>query len=170
MFGSLPLRLPLERIRRNHALEHATMHILAQRQRGLRIVGNSTFAGFNLYGDLPAEAVAQAAHEALERLKAGQSDLAVHPTCGTNFVAGGMLAGLGAFAVLTPRRRSLGEWLGRLPLVVLAAMFGLILGLRLGAMLQARVTTAADVGELCIVDVLREEHGPLVIHRVRTAG
>ncbi|HIE38039.1 MAG TPA: hypothetical protein EYH30_05190 [Anaerolineales bacterium] len=160
----------IARIRRNHALEHATIHLLSQRHRNLRVVGRSTLSGFTLYGDLPTEAVLEAAQEALARLKAGQQELAVHPTCGTNFVAGGTLAGVGAFAVLTPRRRSPIEWLGRLPLVLLVSTLGFILGQRLGAVLQARVTTDPQVGNLRIVGVAREERGPLVLHYVRTEG
>jgi len=165
------LSLPVvDRVRRNHALEHATIHVLSAQKRELRLVGRSTPFGFVLYGDLPTESVAQAAEEALQRLRAGQRELAVHPTCGTNFVAGGLLAGIGAFAVLTPRRRNLGEWLGRLPLVLLATILGLILGQRLGAALQAQVTTNPHLGDLRIVDVRREERGPLVLHHVRTQG
>jgi hypothetical protein len=160
----------IARVRRNHALEHATIHVLSQRHRNLRLVGRSTLSGFVLYGNLPTNAVVEAANEALARLRAGQKELAVHPTCGTNFVAGGALAGVGAFAVLSPRRRSLGEWLGRLPLVLLAATVGLILGQRLGAVLQARVTTEARVGELRIVGVVREQRGPVAVHYVRTEG
>ncbi|HEC36283.1 MAG TPA: hypothetical protein ENI39_07100 [Anaerolineae bacterium] len=170
MSSSLLSHPLIARVRRNHALEHATIHVLSQQRRNLRVVGRSTLSGFTLYGDLPAEAVLQAAQEALERLRTGQWELAVHPTCGTNFVAGGALAGMGAFAVLTPRRRNLGEWLSRLPLVLLVATLGLILGQRLGAILQAHLTTDARVGDLRIVGVVREERGPLILHHVRTEG
>lgn len=170
MLDSL-LSYPLiARLRRNHALEHATIHVLSRRYRRLRVVGRSTLSGFLLYGDLPTEAVLEAAQEALARLKAGQRELAVLPTCGTSFVASGALAGMGAFAVLTPRRRGLGEWLGRLPLVLLAATLGLILGQRVGAIIQARFTTDAQVRDLGIVGVVREERGPFVLHHVRTEG
>ncbi len=158
------------RTRRNHALEHATIHVLSRRYRDLKIVGRSGPRGFTLYGDLSSEAVLQAAEEALGRLKAGQWELAVHPMCGTNFVASGLLAGVGAFAILTPRRRSMSEWLGRLPLVVVAATVGLIFGQRLGSILQARLTTDPRVGELRINSVVREERGALVLHHVRTGG
>jgi hypothetical protein len=158
----------IARTRRNHALEHATMHVLAQQQRGLRLVGRSTPDGFLIYGTVPTESLVQAVEEALSRLRAGQKELAIHPACGTNFVAGGVLAGLGAFAVLTPRRRGLSEWLGRLPTVMLVATLGLILGQRLGSELQARLTTDADVGALQIAGVTREERGSLTVHRIRT--
>ena len=158
----------LSHVRRNHALEHATIHLLSERCRGLRIVGRSTPGGFTLYGDVSTEAVETAAQDALQQMRAGRRELAVHPTCGTNLVVGGALAALGAFAVLTPRRRNLGEWLGRLPLVILFATAGLILGQPLGALVQARVTTDAHVDNLYIVRVVRQQRGALVVHHVRT--
>ena len=160
----------IHRLRRNHALEHATIHILSRLSRDVRVMGHSTPLGFVLYGDLPTEIVLQAVQEALARLKAGQRELAVHPTCGTNYVTSGVLAGLGAFVVLTPRRRSLSEWLSRLPLVLLVSTFGFMIGQRLGMSLQAAVTTEARVGELRVASVVREERGPLVRHRVYTEG
>lgn len=170
MFDSLFSHPLITRVRRNHALEHATIHVLSQRYRDRRVVGRTTLRGFTLYGQIPVEGVLEAAEEALQRLQEGQRELAIHPTCGTNFVAGGTLAGLGAFAVLTPRRRNLGEWLSRLPLVLLTCTLGFILGQRLGVVLQAYVTTDAQVGDLRIVGVVREERGALVLHHVRTEG
>ncbi|MER3469342.1 MAG: hypothetical protein C4314_05250, partial [Thermoflexus sp.] len=60
---------PVRRIRRNHALEHATVHLLSQRFPGQPMAGRSTPSGFYLYGNVPMEAVVAAAHEALERLR-----------------------------------------------------------------------------------------------------
>ena len=93
------LDVPLvARIRRNHALEHATIHVLAKKHRSLRIVGRSTLNGYYLYGNLTTEAVIEAAQEAHSRLRAGEYHLAIHPNCGTNLVTAGSLAGLATFA------------------------------------------------------------------------
>lgn len=163
----IPILLLVHRLRQHHALEHATIHVLSQRYPNLRMVGRSTLDGFVLYGDLPTEGVLLAAQHALKRLQAGQRNLAIHPACGTNFVAAGALAGLGAFTVLTPRRRGWREWLSRLPMVVLVATLGTILGQRVGLLLQALVTTDPDVGSLRIAGIVREQRGALVVHRVR---
>ncbi len=163
----VPIFSLIHRLRRHHALEHATIHVLSQRYPNLRVVGRSTLDGFTLYGDLPTEGVLLAAQHALKRLQAGQRNLAVHPACGTNFVAAGALAGLGAFAVLTPRRQGWKEWLSRLPMVVLVATVGTLLGQRMGLLLQALVTTDPDVRSLRIAGIVREERGSLVVHRVR---
>jgi hypothetical protein len=161
---------PLSRLRRNHALEHATMHVLSQHHQDLRMVGRSTPQGFILYGDLPTQDIVQAAREGMERLRRGESELAVHPSCGTNFVAAGLLSGVSVFAALTPRRRDWKEWLNRLPLAIVLATLGLMLGQRLGAKIQSRVTTDAEIGDARIAGVTREEHGSMVLHRVRIEG
>lgn len=170
MFSRLLDHPLISRIRRNHALEHATIHVLSQRFRDLRLMGRSTPRGFILYGDLPTEPVHEAAQEALARLRAGERELAVHPTCGTSAVTAGTLAGLSAFLVLTPRRRSAAEWLSRIPAVLLVTTLGFILGQRLGLAMQAALTTDPRVDDMRIVAVVREERGPIVLHHVHTEG
>jgi hypothetical protein len=165
--SDFPLVGLLGRLRRNHALEHATIHVLSQRHPKTRVVGRSTHKGFLLYGDLPTERVLVAAKEAARRLQEGQRHLAIHPSCGTNFVASGVLSGLGAFAVLTPRRRDWREWLRRLPMVFLLGTLGVILGQQLGPVLQTTVTTDPDVGQVQVAGIIREERGGLVVHRIQ---
>ena len=181
---SLPalLALPLiSRVRRNHALEHATMQILSERYRHLRLVARSSLWGFYIYGDVPTEGVLAAAQEGLRRLKAGQRHMAIHPNCGTNLVVAGTLAGLGAFLALgglstrnqvsrKPSAKSgfLLERLARLPFACTVAMLGIILAQPLGTALQAHVTTQADVGDLHIVSVTRERKTGILVHHVRT--
>jgi hypothetical protein len=160
------LDLPfIARLRRNHALEHATIHVLTQKQRPLKVVGRSTFGGYYLYGNLTTETVAEAAHEALARLRAGEHRLAVHPNCGTNLVTAGSLAGLATFAVLgnSKKRR-----LESLPTALLAATTALILAQPLGAKLQANVTTMADLGDLTIKEIRCEARGNVMVHFVST--
>ncbi len=160
------LNLPiLSRVRRNHALEHATMHVLSQHKGALSVVGRSSFSGFALYGHLSTQDVTEAVHEALERLRQGEHHLAVHPNCGTNVVTSGSAAGLAAFLALggNSKRR-----LDRLPGALLAAVAALILSQPLGPLLQAKLTTLADVEKLAIKDIRREERRGLVIHTIRT--
>ena len=168
----------ISRLRRNHALEHATMTVLAERQRDLRLVGRSSLWGFYIYGDVSTEALVAAAQEGLRRLRAGQRQMAIHPNCGTNLAVAGVLAGVGAFLALgglgtgnqQQKKPTLLERLSRLPLACTAATVGIVLAQPLGPILQARVTTQAQVGDLRIVSVTREDKGGLVVHHVRTAG
>jgi hypothetical protein len=153
------------RLRRNHALEHATIHVLSEKHSPLRVVGRSTFSGYYLYGDIPTDVVKEAAEEAHARLKAGQHHLAIHPNCGTNLVTAGSLAGLATFAVLgTSKRRRI----ELLPSALVAAMGALLLAQPLGPLVQAEFTTMADLGDLEIKAVRREDRGNLPIHFVKT--
>src|SRR5450432_4134839 len=91
-FAQPVLDLPLiRRTRRNHGLEHATIHILSQRVSNLKMAGRSTDSGFVLLGDAPTEQVEAAVREALRRMSAGEHGLAVHPNCGTNLVTTGLM-------------------------------------------------------------------------------
>jgi hypothetical protein len=177
-FLDLPL---ISRVRRNHALEHATMHVLGERYRGLRLMGRSSLWGFYIYGNVPTDELLSAAQEGLRRLRAGQRQMAIHPHCGSNLAVAGILAGLGAFLALggIPTRRNRGfsekrgfslERIARLPLACFAAMLGIILARPLGAALQAHVTTQADTGNLRIAGITREEKAGLLVHHVRTEG
>ncbi|MFQ5813711.1 MAG: DUF6391 domain-containing protein, partial [Anaerolineae bacterium] len=87
----------IARIRRNHALEHATIHVLTEYKPRRDLVGRTTAWGFYLFGEVETEEVAVAVSEALARLRRGEHSLAVHPRCGTNLATAGVLAGLSSF-------------------------------------------------------------------------
>ena len=100
--------------RRNHALEHATLHVLAQQYPQRMLGGHSNPTGFFIVGDVPMEVVADAATEALRRLRLGERELAIHPGCGTNFATSALLGGTLAWLVMRGSRSTLGRLL-RLP-------------------------------------------------------
>lgn len=102
-FGLLLSHPAISRIRRNHALEHATIHLLAARFPQRPIVGRSDTGGFTLFADLPTEAIEEAAAEALARLRDGDRRMALHPNCGTNLLTTGVLTGSAAFLGLAER-------------------------------------------------------------------
>lgn len=160
----------LSRIRRNHGLEHATIHILAKRVSNLALAGHSDSNGFWLIGEVSTEQVTSAVNQALQRLRAGESQLAVHPNCGTNFVTSGTAAGLaGAFAMLGvgPRSR---DKLERLPLAAMLATLALILSKPLGFRIQQRITTSGIPGNLEIIEIIPSRRGRLTAHRIVTRG
>jgi hypothetical protein len=160
----------LSRVRRNHGVEHATLHILSQRYPYTLIAGHSDPQGYWIVGDLPLEAVTQAAQEALQRLRAGQKHLAVHPNCGTNFVTSGIFAGLAAFFALAGAGGSLRQRMERLPMAAGLATMALILVRPLGSLLQERLTTSGDPGALEITLVCTSRRGRMTAHRVITRG
>ena len=127
MLLDLPLILET---RRNHALEHATLHVLARTHK-ISMAGHSNPTGFFLLGDLQLEEIANAAIEALTRLKAGESGLAVHEGCGTNMATTALLSGTFAWAPLQGARST--RWrLLLIPLAVVFATFGYRLSKPLG--------------------------------------
>jgi len=150
--------------RRNHALEHATIHILSQLVPSRPMAGHSNPTGFFLLGDLPTEQVRQAVTEALTRLQNGERQLAIHEGCGTNYVATGGLAALFAFAGMSGTRSNR-ERVERLPLVMLLSVLAFMIGQPLGLALQKQVTTQPDPGNLSIVDVYQVSRN---VHRVIT--
>ncbi len=160
MFLNLPLILET---RRNHALEHATLHVLARTHK-TSMAGHSNPTGFYLLGDLQLEDIATAAIEAMSRLKAGESGLAVHPGCGTNLVTAAVLPATFAWAPLRGARST--RWrLLLIPLALTFAVFGYLLSKPLGPWLQANITTEADLGNMKIVEILFVRKG---VHRIIT--
>ena len=159
----------LLRIRRNHALEHATIHLLSARVPRTLLIGRSDARGFYLAGEVGTEALQQTVHEALARLRAGEAGLAVHPNCGTNLMTGAILAGSASFLVAgLTRRRRWSDWLDQWPVALLAAALGLVAAQPLGTALQRRVTTAAQPGGLRILSVRRLRARTPTLHRVLT--
>jgi hypothetical protein len=165
------LDLPLlSRIRRNHGLEHATLTTLARHFPRKRIAGYSDPAGFWIVGNVETEALTESILEALDRLQKGESGLAVHPNCGTNLVVAGTLAGAaGALAMLGSGSR-LRNKLERIPLAAVLASLALMVAQPLALLIQSRFTTSGEPGKLAVTEVLRQEQGKLVLHRVHTKG
>jgi Domain of unknown function (DUF6391) len=93
-------------LRQVHALEHATVWVLSEKDNNLATLkfrqqdnetlgGLSTDKGFYLYGQVNQLELQKAVSTALQRLQTGEWDLAVHPRCGTNLsVAMLLTAGL----------------------------------------------------------------------------
>lgn len=153
----------IKKIRRNHAAEHATIHILASWVPNLRVAGRADTRGFWLYGDVPTDVVRSAANEALARLQAGEAHLAVHPRCGTNLAVAGVLAGLSSLLVTSGRSRSP---LSRLPHMLLATTLAVLAAQPLGPVVQERVTTSPDLQGVRVKDVIRQSAGGMTVHRV----
>ncbi len=159
----------VRRTRRNHGLEHATIHILT-RMGGYRLSGRSSDSGFVLFGEVPTEKVQIAAYEALTRMKRGEHNLAVHPNCGTNLVTAGALHTLVALVGLARNKRI---W-DRIPTIMLLMIMTTLVAQPLGMSLQKHITTEGDPGDMDIVAITRHHirlpfgGGPITVHRVNT--
>lgn len=146
--------------RRTHACEHATVNVIEskfgpQPQMG----GVATHTGFYIWG---AEAfhpniLIAAAQEALQRMKSGEGELALHPRCGTSLAVarlvfasvfiGGLIA-IGYFSFTA---------------LLVALVLSWLLGRPVGLWVQRHFTTSSDVDELRIQAVTwtdRPQLGP----------
>ncbi len=142
--------------RQHHALEHATLQILAGQTGDLAVLGGfSDPGGFVLFGDLAPSQVETAAARAVEALQEGQAQLAIHPRCGTNLLTQAVLSLCLAWTVWGAGRR---VSLVAVVLALLGFMAINLFGQALGERLQA-YTTLADVrdrqvGEIYGIEVL----------------
>lgn len=163
----------IRRVRRNHGLEHATIHMLAQGKAGLRVGGRSDGGGFYLYGSVTTEEVTQAVNEALDRLRSGQHQLAVHPNCGTNLLTTGTLAALAAMLGLAGTEDDAEKRLERFPTILMLIIGTLIFGPGLGMAFQRHFTTSGEPGEMTITSIDHREvnapTGAITMHRINTA-
>jgi uncharacterized protein DUF6391 len=138
------------RTRQNHALEHATVTLLSQSLPTLNASARSNSRGFIIFADVPVDEVRQAAEEALERLQAGESELAIHPNCGTNLAVGLSLAMVGSLFALTALRPRT-----RIATVAAGSLAGITVARPVGTLMQRYVTTLADVQDIRLKSVRR---------------
>lgn len=139
------LRLLRDRqLRRNHALEHATINVLEERFGPSQLAGLARPDGFLIFGPVSPALVLDAAWEGLRRLQRGERRLAIHPRCGTTLVASQLVLAITFLATLLVFRQ-----LSLLPFIV-GLTAALLLGPRLSPLLQRWVTTDANVASLTI--------------------
>lgn len=150
-------------VRRNHALEHATVQLLlAKLGPDIRLVGRAVNDGFYIYGNIPTGVLQDCAVEGLARLKRGESFWAVTPLCGTNIVTAGIVASMASLAVAGGGRRG-----DKVPNAMMAGIVGVVLSQPLGRLLQKHVTTSPDLADTRILGVERRNNGG--VHKVLTA-
>lgn len=154
----------ITKIRKNHALEHATIAVLIQKTGiNTRLMGRSSPDGFHIYGNVPRDEVLKAAEEGLSRLKRGESSLAVSPLCGTNLAVAGIFAGIAALLTFRGRNRT-----ENIPRVLLATTLAVVAAQPLGRFTQKYLTTSPDVDDLEIIDIQSNQHSRYIHHKIKT--
>lgn len=161
--GFIPGLKEILMLRQVHALEHATVWVLSEKERleeerspfasGLQdnemLGGLSTEHGFYLYGQVNRLDLQRAVRVALKRFQAGEWDLAVHPRCGTNLsVTMVLTVGLALAAHLLLPRGPIEQLLG----LGLATTVATQLAPDLGMTAQKYLTTAIPFN-LELVDI-----------------
>jgi hypothetical protein len=160
----------ISRIRRNHGLEHATIHVLTQNHGEFSAQGNSDHRGFslNVYGDVSEKDIRKAVTEAFDRMKGGEHQLAVHPNCGTVLLTTATLATLAGQAVFSLEMKrngrnklDLSTLINTLPTAILAVVVAIIVSRPLGLYLQATYTTEGDLGQMQIRSIRQVHPSPV---------
>ena len=159
----------VDRTRRNHGLEHATLTMLARRNPQLRLVGRSTAAGFYLYGNVSTEAVqvrwpkpsstcrtARPSWPSTRTAAPTLSSLASRPPAPPTSVSSAPITGasVGAGCPWWPSFPPWPSW-PRQPV---------------GLAVQRDITTSGDMRDLAVTRIERNQTGAFVTHFVGTEG
>ena len=160
----------ISRVRRNHGLEHASIHLLSEKHKNFSAQGNSDHRGFhlNIYGDISEEDVSHAVFEAFKRMKNGEHQLAVHPNCGTVLLTTAAMATIAALLPFGIEQKRRGDtkmsWMAVaniLPTAILAVVATLIISRPIGVQLQAKYTVEGDLGDMVLISVRKIEPSPV---------
>ena len=151
------------RIRQNHALEHATITILSGYIPELRVSARSSSRGFIIFGDVDLGQLRRALDEALQRLQAGEAELAIHPNCGTNLAVGISLATLGTLLGLASSHTRT-----RVASTAFSSVAGVMAARPLGQLVQKHVTTLPDLTGVRVSKIFRRKILGMTIVEVQT--
>jgi len=127
------------------------------------MIGRASIDGFYIYGNVPTEAIQEAATEGLARLQSGERELAVSPFCGTNIVVAGMMAGVACFLTLGSKDRR-----RRLPQAMMAATWAIIAAQPVGRAVQQYLTTSSGLSDVTIKRITRRGVGTRILHKIET--
>jgi hypothetical protein len=155
------LRDGARRTRQHHAIEHATLHMLAERYPHRTFAGYSDPQGFIIYGQVDAHALRRAVGEAMLRLQGGEAHLAIHANCGTVLASTAFLTATAALLGMVGQRGTVARFTSVLMWVLGALVVSKPLGLRL-----QRYTTLANIADRWLVEIRPLTTGTTTIHRV----
>ena len=139
-----------QQTRKHHAIEHATIHLLAARYPPIALAGLSDPWGFTLYGRVSSQAIEEAVGEALRRLQAGEEEIAFHPNCGTNLTTSVFLVTAASLLGSAGNRRTALE---KATITAALVTIALLVAGPLGMRLQ-RLTTSDAVDSLRLAKIV----------------
>ncbi|HHV08614.1 MAG TPA: hypothetical protein GXX69_10430 [Firmicutes bacterium] len=134
-------------LRKNHALEHATINVIEERYGPQRLSGHADQSGFYIYGAVDPNLLEAAARAGHGRLLAGERELVVHRRCGTTIAAANFISSAAFLGLLLATRHF------TFFNVVIALAIANLIGPLLGTILQKYVTTSWDVRDREIVGI-----------------
>jgi hypothetical protein len=160
---------PISLVRRNHGLEHATLNLLSELYPQKSFAGYSDTKGFWVVGDISTDVLFSVVNQALDRLRGGERNLAIHANCGTNFVTSGVVAGTLAWLGTLGNARSFRKKINRWSYLVMLVTGALILSKPLGPIVQEKFTTSGDPLDLAVSQITRYDRNGPALHHIRTA-
>lgn len=150
-------------IRRNHAIEHATINVLEQwAGHQLNISGLSQEDGFYIAGIQNPEMVEEAALRGLNLLKQGYCHLAIHRRCGTDIAIANFITALIFFILL------FSTGIVSILNIIIALLLSNLISPYLGEYVQKYFTTSCEVRDVEIIgleyEIGRQDRGLLLKH------
>ncbi|GEM_PF-255532 len=138
-------------LRKNHALEHATINVLEERYGKLPTTGGlADLKGFHIFTREPMltpEVVLDAAQEGLVRLQRGEKELAIHERCGTSITITNLILSI-IFLLILFFGGMFDFWH-----VVIMLAIAFAISKPLGKLAQKYITTDPDVRNLMITGI-----------------
>ena len=158
---------PIAQMRKNHALEHTTINLLESAAPEKGFSGWSIHNGFWILGHCDIQTIQETVDLALAKLRNGQKQLAIHPSCGTNLMMSGLLTAIGALVTLRGTKKE-SERISRLSSLVLVSGAMLQLSKPLGPWVQANITVDPDMTGISVIGIDTGEIGSVPCYFVRT--
>ncbi len=135
-------------LRKNHALEHATINVLEERYgRGLPLAGYAEKNGFFIKGWINSWEVEDAAREGLRRLQQGENKLAIHQRCGSTLLVANLVASILFLVFLFM------TGIFNFIYLLFALILANIVGSPLGVIMQRYLTTSTNVDGLYVKSI-----------------
>ena len=138
-------------LRKNHALEHATINVLEEKFGKLHSTGGlADIKGFFIYTKDPfltPDIILSSAQEGLLRLKQGEKELALHERCGTSITVSNLILSI-IFLIILFFGGFFDLWH-----VLLALALAFLISKPLGKLAQKYITTDPHVERLLITGI-----------------
>lgn len=143
-------------LRKNHALEHATINVIEEEtgKKGI-LSGYARENGFYVFGKLDPDFLLEASEIGREKLISGETQYAIHDRCGTSIGVASFLTII-LFILLIILTSSFNIFL-----LLIAIILGQAFGPPLGKLIQRYFTTDPDVSDIKIVSV---EYNPTNVY------
>lgn len=135
------------KLRTNHALEHATINVIEEIYGQRNLSGLARESGFVICGAADPRIIREAAEVGLNRLKRGESSLAIHNRCGTSMTVANLISSL-VFILLLFQTGYFSIWN-----VLIALALANLMGPFMGRFVQRHLTTLTDVDDMEITGI-----------------